>query len=596
MVNQSNVFKPLAYRDFFPGKPAEDKILYARRFGKDFLYKMYPYFLSFFRINKVPENKELLRKWFTFNEIAPDKVKGFKEAMARYDELVATYSHRHRFKILVVDSLLRIFVWIKAHPEIPDEGEGLEADLCLDLFKFYLLFNAEYIERMRTATSSTTYLLENTRHQREAFAANFPNQDLINTKYLQLLTTQFEKADALLDFFAERSTYQQVLDAALRLMHCESKQDYIQKIAPAVYASLQKIDEGFTDIVVTAGDRFEESCLLLDGLAVDESDEDLSREQDFVTLRDRPFHKLEKGRYRVIFVPFLLKKVYNGLIFKMSKLINNDPSFYTGNFLSDIRQDFSENVLLYRFVDYIYPDKNVKKITGLQFKNVKLPREPDYYLRAGNNVILFESKDFFINAAIKRTSHFRKITDELFSKNRLEKAIIQLCKNIERTITNEIPGDDLAGSNDNIIHPVIVVHDSVYTAPGLNYLVHERMKEELEKLKKKYNHIFDFSRLLPVTIIEIDSLIFLKENFRNAALDLAELIRSYHRQVQFDKKTFRSKREKEDHSLQTLESFSDFLDDARKKKGILASADNLINLLLRNGMVPIDGEKPTENT
>jgi len=105
MVNQSNFFKPLAYRDFFPGKPAEDKILYARRFGKDFLYKMYPYFLSFFRINNVPENKELLRKWFTFNEIPPDKVKGFREVMARYDELVATYSHRHRFKILVVDSL-----------------------------------------------------------------------------------------------------------------------------------------------------------------------------------------------------------------------------------------------------------------------------------------------------------------------------------------------------------------------------------------------------------------------------------------------------------------------------------------------------------
>jgi hypothetical protein len=57
-------------------------------------------------------------------------------------------------------------------------------------------------------------------------------------------------------------------------------------------------------------------------------------------------------------------------------------------------------------------------ITGENFKN--LEREPDFYFRDENVIILFESKDFFMSGKSKLSYDFDMIEGELMKEGRLK--------------------------------------------------------------------------------------------------------------------------------------------------------------------------------
>jgi len=85
-----------------------------------------------------------------------------------------------------------------------------------------------------------------------------------------------------------------------------------------------------------------------------------------------------------------------------------------------------------------------------------------------------------------------------------------------------------------IIYPTIILHDSLYDAPGLNYWVNEWFQEELTRMKSDTQYQgFDFSIIRPLTLVDIDTLILYRTNFEKGDLNLFDLLEEYQKYVDF---------------------------------------------------------------
>jgi hypothetical protein len=582
MANRIGMRRLLGFKDFFPNEVPEDKLWYANKVGKEMLYKFACHFLSFFRFNAIPPNEDLLKEWFTFNEFSYDKSPSYHIVAGEYLRL-QKLNAREFFQILAVESFLRLFTWLGQHdiPAIDKE----DASATMHLFKLYLLFNDDVLKDYQVAADSSKLANGDVQLQRSMLAMSFPQSDLENVDYAQVTLTQFFKAMKLLEFMEANSEYHQLLHKLLKEFHCDSKEEFLKSMGGAVVTSLQNKRPGWTVLKVKQEENFEKGCLFLNRLSVLPDDETLYEQNDYLKLRSAPFQKIDEGHYRVIFDLFLIKKVYNGLYFELSAMARKDKTLFAKDFTGSIRNEFSEAVLVYDVLNEIYSQvQGCVRITGNEFKAIPMEREPDYYLRDGNKILLFESKDFFIRGDIKLSYDFNKIEAEL-KMERLEKAVKQLAHNIRRTIEKQLVLDTAYNINEIEIYPIIVVHDSLYSAAALNYWIYYWMQEEIEKMKQDPKLAgFDFNRIVPLTIVEIDTLILDINQLKSGQLDLVYLINAFHHYVQYGRTSFQSPEEYEDHVMRSAIPFSEFARDFTHNIGIGFDMKFLLELFARFGV------------
>ena len=193
--------------------------------------------------------------------------------------------------------------------------------------------------------------------------------------------------------------------------------------------------------------------------------------------------------------------------------------------------EFSEKYLLYKTLNYIFKNK-YKVFTGVQIKALGIEAEPDYYIRNGNFLFLFESKDILINAKIKATYDFQLYEKEFIKKLYFEenngkiekKAVLQLINNIKRVLKKDFSFDVNYKEHLINIYPIIVVHDRQFNVAGLNVLVNHWFKTELEKIKLKGINI---NKVKPITLIDIDTFIYHQDIFRDKTIRLEKVIDEY---------------------------------------------------------------------
>src|SRR5690606_38611010 len=138
---------------------------------------------------------------------------------------------------------------------------------------------------------------------------------------------------------------------------------------------------------------------------------------------------------------------------------------------------------------------------------------PDYYIRKGSNIMIFESKDFLIPAPVKESCDFEQYEKEfkksLYYKEKdgkiTKKAVLQLIENVRRILdkTNDFDANyDLSRIN---IYPILITHDNQYDVVGFNNLLNHWFQTELSKLVAEGYRI---RSVRPLTVVNIDSLIF----------------------------------------------------------------------------------------
>ena len=181
------------------------------------------------------------------------------------------------------------------------------------------------------------------------------------------------------------------------------------------------------------------------------------------------------------------------------------------------------------------------EFTGAEMKASGIDAEPDYYIRRGNYVFPFESKDILITAETKTSRDFNLISEAFKSKFYFEdvgvkisnKAVLQIVKNIGRILRMEMPFDNVYKARSLRIYPVLVIHDQQYNLVGLNIFVNEWFVAEIQKLKDTG---VDVDRVEKLTIIDIDTLIYYQDVFMSRKLILDKVIDEYYHFITLDKK------------------------------------------------------------
>ncbi len=571
MAKEISMIRLLGYQDFFPGDNQDTKDACAMHIGREVIETFCCFFLGFFRHGAIPAPIRLLKIWFTFMDRSYLASPSYWQLVNQYIRIIETHPGEEHV-ILSEEALLNMFLWANSNNDIPAKLEHVDATIMLRLFQFNLIFNEDVLSNYQKAVDSSM-LYEDKHMQRQLLATSFPQNDLVNVDYAQLIFAQLYKLVHLLKFLEETKSYELLYKYFLNDFGCNSKEEFIKAIGGAVFLPFKGKVPGWTALVIDKANDMQKSEDFLNKLTI-EPDEVTIDQNDYLQLRNKPFQKLENGEYRVIFDLFLVKKLYNGLIFKLSDYSNKDETLIKG-FLGKIRGEFSEEVLVYDTLSRTFKPTCAIIKTGSEFNAAGLDREPDFFARKDNNILLFESKDIYMPGASKLSYDFATIEGELRKDGRLGKAVKQLNRNIERAIAKQLILDTDYDVTLLKIYPVIIVHDSLYSAPCLNYWVNTWIVDEIGALKElDVFPGFDYSRIMPVTLVEIDTLILYLHHFETGQLNLIDLLDLYHQHVRLDLQGA----EADQHIFQSCIPFSEFTRDRGYEIGINLNIETLKTL------------------
>jgi hypothetical protein len=245
---------------------------------------------------------------------------------------------------------------------------------------------------------------------------------------------------------------------------------------------------------------------------------------DFLHIRQFPLYKLDNNKFLYLDYRLFVDKFYQSFLFDFAK--HAELNF--GTFRSDMGENFSEKFLFYRTMEKCFGNFGHKTLNGKQLKDLLQTAEPDYYIRDGSKVFMFEFKDVLMNWEVKQSRNVWSIKEAIINKFEKSKAgqnkgISQL----KNSITNFKKGVYLEAKVDEInpdsatIYPVLVHTDLTLEAYGVNRFINERFKDLFKEIDlRRY-------RIKKVTVLHLDTLIQLQDFFRSGRLKLATCINAY---------------------------------------------------------------------
>ena len=444
-----------------------------------------------------------------------------------------------------------------------DEETQTESEIEVSVFKAILFLNEENINLQKKSGTSTKEVSASLALPALALSQTFPYSDLVNYDISEVLTGQLIKSIFLFEFLEVNDATTILLKNFLENFGCGDWKYFLKSIFPLAIPVLNPQKEAHIDIIIQKGEKFQEGWTIFRKLIV--GDEEILDGYDFKKIRSKPFYKVEEGIYRMINGLFVVELVHKGLYFKLTEINNSLPVIsQIKNFRSFYCDEFSEKYLFYKLLQSIYKNKYIE-YSGEELKEFGVSAEPDYYIRNGNNIFLFESKDIMINASIKSSydfdlydSEFKKklyfdIKDEKIQK----KAVLQLIYTIERLLLKKLDFDTNYKSTSIHIYPILILHDRQFNVAGLNVIVNNWFQEELKKLKEKGIQV---DKVKPLTIIDIDTLIFHQDLFRDKVLKLNLILDEYFKFITFDqKRKYTSKEHVMRYAKRTIMNFSLFI-------------------------------------
>ncbi|MFA6261192.1 MAG: hypothetical protein WC760_06985 [Bacteroidia bacterium] len=444
-----------------------------------------------------------------------------------------------------------------------EEETQSAAEFEVNLFKAYLTLNSDFTKRQLLAGESTKELDIELKLPMMRFCADYPYSDKFNYNLYGLWITQTIKAILLFQFLANNDQTKTLLVSFLDHFQCKTWEEYLKRLLPLTMSAIEASKEAHIDINVNHDENFEGNCSFVEKLII--LDDDPLEENDFLSLRAKPFYKIEPGKYRVIFNLFVVEKIFKGVYFLLRDVNARQP---INDRISDLKSlfgnDFSENVLLYQVIKSIYPN-NCLQFSGQELKDKGISAEPDYYVRKGKDILLFESKDFLIPAKAKESFDFFTYESEFEKKLYFEevkgkqnhKAVMQLIGNVKRVLKKAFEADKDYFYREVTIYPILVTHDHQYDTTGFNNLIDYWFQAEVEILREEG---YFTNKIQPLVVVNIDAIIYhqiaLQKNFA-----LHKVLKAYINYVRIRKGIkFPTKEEAEDYVLSKLTPFSVFMD------------------------------------
>lgn len=576
----------LEFKLAFPNEKSLTPEEYLKGGNKDVILNIASFFLGFdINDSKFNDNQILLSSIFS-----RENTDFAKNILAKINEIEKKGSPVRVINPLTSLTLFEIFFSKEAEEETQSHAEFER-----NLFKAYLVLNSQFTSKQNVAIDSTKQLEgDEERIPMVMFCTDYPISDKVHYDIAQIWVVQIVKSIYLFQFLETNEKTQLLLQKFLEYYDKKTWQDYLRSIISLTMSIVKKKEETYTDIIVNP-ENFEADCNFIEKFTVNYNDE--LNEYDFLSLRSKPFYKIEKGKYRVIFDLFLAEKIFKGVYFSLRE-INEQQSKKDriSEFKSFYGKEFSEKTLSYKAIDNIYPNKCIK-FSGQTLDDMKINGAPDYYIRKGKNILLFESKDFLIRTDKKSSfdfniyeEEFQRVLyyEELPGGKQKYKAVMQLITNVKTLLKKEFKPNNDYHYKDIFIYPILLTHDLQYDTFGFNRLIDYWFQDELENLEQAGYFIH---KIKPLTVINIDTLIFHQMRLLEL-IPLNKLIDEYHKHIDLRKKEqFKTFKEAQSFVMSKHISFATFTDNyfGSKKFSKIPPVIEIVQPLL------FEDEKNTEN-
>ena len=262
-------------------------------------------------------------------------------------------------------------------------------------------------------------------------------------------------------------------------------------------------------------------------------------------IRKKPLYKQKNGDFLILDFAFLLEKFFSGIY---HDIINFSNEKNLQRFHQDYSLTFVEGYLLVNSLKAVFGNSYIqfdeKKIKSIGIKGIDNLALPDYYIRNGNKVFLFECKNSLISNRSKLSINCDEIEIELKDKfyvsGTKKKAVKQLINFIELSQNGKYKSFDKNSKLENCIYyPILITTDITLTSLAFNEILNEYLNKDLVSSKNEFS-----KRIKPLTIIHINDLLLRTSRLKK----LDQFIDDY------------SKYCKSNKGVDGMISFSDYLD------------------------------------
>lgn len=362
--------------------------------------------------------------------------------------------------------------------------------------------------------------------------SSFPYSDFIYDKdSICKLAVHNYKAEELERFCNKqdnKDTYGKYLELFIAKYNCDSLKQYLDVIAN-VYNTLYK---NKTFRLNPEDENYDQVKGILDSISLHISDTvDKEKNHDYCVFRGNPLVCFD-GHYMCFSINFLVEKLYKSFIFDFITFNKRKtPDVHIKDIIANFTSLFSEEHLFTNLMTHIYQNRSCKKLSAQESRAIDPKNEPDYYVRNGKYIFLYEYKDVMIKGDFKQKISNKEELDKWINEKFVEKpsgkksAIKQLAHRIEAIIKGEFPWDNAIPANKKI-YPILVVSHSIFCTKGMPYILRCKFREEL------HNREIDITQINDILLVDQDTLILYMDDLNSKKLSLKTLADEYYKEVE----------------------------------------------------------------
>lgn len=550
----------MGYSDFFEEEPNE--ILdYLEGIGKTKLTETLIGLIPFSsKDSKFQDTNELISIFF--------KKENEDFAFEIYDK-IARYKEEKGINSVSLITTENILYLLEICLESISNNESKnDNEIEIDLFKAILIQNEIIFKKQDISIKSVENVKKELKLASLSLTNTFANSDLHNHNFKEIIQSQVLKSVMFFEFLESTEKTKLLLDVFYSEFKVKSWKQYLIKLLPIIFQFNNLEIEQHSKIVIPKNNDYESNIEFLDKHSL--GNEEKYTDFDFRKIRSNPILKVSEDTYLIIFRLFLIEMIHKGLYFHFLRINRSQKDSSIAEFRGFYCSEFSEKFLLYKLLNHIFKNRYIE-YSGEEILNEGITGEPDYYVRNGNKIFLFENKDVLVPANIKvsydYTIYEKDLKKKFLKDGKQKKAILQLINNIEKILIGEFTIDNRYKYHKAKIYPILVLHDHQYNIPGLNYIINNWFQEELVKLKEKNINI---SNIQPIVIIEINSLILHQDILRDKKIKFEEILNLYIKFFTDSTKPFNN-----------LEIFSQFFNNYVDDKNIRRVPQHILDIGLK---------------
>ena len=418
-------------------------------------------------------------------------------------------------------SLLNLTQYLIAHHN--EEHHELTKDEKTRLFKAYLLFCDEYLERISFGQSMPDkYTAEDMLNYYMPITLLTSEIDTFTDSSLEVIKGKW----FFVDFSNSDKKFKQFVDDFIRIKGYHSAIEYLGYIFNIVASTV--VHEPPTNIIKFS----EDSGKWIDFMDGMSADSDNFEENDGLSaIQSRPIYRLGENKYAILFTRFFVDKMFQGMLFDMAAALASEGIFKdkVGAYISlkqQVGERFSEQFLLYRTLEKTLFRRMQVRLTGEALHKVLKSGEPDYYARRNNRVFVFEFKDVRLDAQTKSSCNYETIRQKLYNcfvenEDGRPKGVKQLANVIENKLPDILEKSDMTVPKVELkIYPIIVYTDGSFDIEGINYYLSGEFRRIIHVTDDRY-------QVKDLVMVNLNLLMKLENFFVDGKIELDKVINEF---------------------------------------------------------------------